>query len=198
MGKNPDWHRTWFIDTIQKQSLNMSIPKLTLLFILFTSFVSRPEDLAYNYIDQYRDLAVVEMQRSGVPASITLAQALHETNYGQSDLARKANNHFGIKCKHYWQGKTYKHKDDDYINGKLIKSCFRSYDSSTDSYIDHSNFLRNSDHYKVLFTFDKYDYKAWAHGLKSCGYATDKRYAEKLIRKIEKYDLDQYDYWVAK
>lgn len=176
----------------------MSLLKLTLIFLVFTSFLSRPDDLANNYIDQHRDLAIVEMQRSGIPASITLAQALHETNYGRSNLATKAKNHFGIKCKHYWQGKTYKHKDDDYIDGKLIKSCFRAYDSDFDSYIDHSNFLMQSDHYKVLFTFDKTDYEAWAHGLKSCGYATDKKYADKLIRKIKKYNLDQYDYWVAK
>lgn len=174
----------------------------SLLSVLLTacvslSFVSRPYDAAYNYIETYRDLAIVEMQRSGIPASITLAQALHESNYGLSDLALKANNHFGIKCKSYWQGKTYRHKDDDYINGRLIKSCFRSYQQAIDSYIDHSNFLSNTAHYRPLFALDRYDYKAWAHGLKSCGYATDKRYAEKLIKKIERYDLHQYDYWTA-
>ena len=166
------------------------------LFCLLFNANTRPEEMAFAYIDQYRDFAVVEMHRTGVPASITLAQALHETNYGTSSLATSANNHFGIKCKHYWQGGTYYHKDDDFRDGKLIESCFRSYDQAFDSYIDHSNFLKHSAHYKPLFAIDKHDYKGWAHGLKSCGYATDASYADKLIKKIEKYNLDQYDYWL--
>lgn len=175
-------------------------PLLVFLLLGTLSFTDsvRPEDAAASYIETYKDLAIVEMHRSGVPASITLAQALHESNYGMSDLATKANNHFGIKCKAYWQGDTYKHKDDDYINGRLIKSCFRSYDTALDSYIDHSNFLMHTSHYQPLFALDRYDYKAWAHGLKSCGYATDKRYAEKLIRQIERYNLQDYDYWTPR
>lgn len=174
------------------------LPIVLCLIALVCSSSSRPEHVAFTYIDQYRDLAVVEMQRSGIPASITLAQALHESNYGMSDLATRANNHFGIKCKSYWRGETYRHKDDDYIDGRLIKSCFRSYMSALDSYVDHSNFLMQTSHYQPLFDLVKTDYKGWAHGLKQCGYATDKSYAGKLISIIEKYDLEQYDYWVAR
>lgn len=149
---------------------------------------------AYNYIEEHKELAVIEMYRSGIPASITMAQALHESNFGKSDLATKANNHFGIKCKSYWKGTTYQHKDDDYINGKLIKSCFRSYSSVFDSYIDHSNFLKGTSHYQNLFELSKTDYKSWAIGLQKSGYATDPKYSEKLIKFIEKYGLDKLDY----
>ena len=147
-----------------------------------------------DYISKYKDLAIVEMHRSGIPASIILAQALHESNAGKSPLATKANNHFGIKCKSYWTGDTYYHKDDDLDNrGRLIESCFRSYDTAVESYVDHSNFLLESDRYDPLFTIDKDDYVAWAWGLKQCGYATDPNYAVKLIKLINKYDLKSYD-----
>lgn len=163
--------------------------------LLIMSFTVNPWDEATSsYIETYKDLAVVEMHRSGIPASITLAQALHESQIGGSDLAVHANNHFGIKCKSYWVGMTYKHKDDDYdSNGNLIKSCFRSYESVVDSYVDHTNFLTQSAHYSELFNYDKTDYFMWAHGLKKCGYATDPNYAHKLIDKIEKYQLYIYD-----
>ncbi len=167
-----------------------------LIYSLFSilSFDSSKELATNQYIEKYKDLAVIEMHRSGIPASITLAQALHESGVGASDLAVYANNHFGIKCKSYWQGNTYKHKDDDYDNnGNLIKSCFRSYESVIDSYVDHSNFLTQSEHYSVLFSYEKSDYKRWAYGLKNCGYATDPQYAFKLIDKIEKYQLYLYD-----
>lgn len=159
------------------------------------SFSVNPWDEATsNYVDTYKDLAIVEMHRSGIPASITLAQALHESQTGGSDLAIYAKNHFGIKCKSYWSGKTYSHKDDDYDqDGNLIQSCFRSYDTVIDSYIDHTNFLTQSAHYSELFNYDKSDYSKWAHGLKKCGYATDPNYAQKLINKIEKYQLYIYD-----
>ena len=124
----------------------------------------------------------------------TIAQALHESNYGKSPLATKANNHFGIKCKTYWNGSTYYHKDDDLDKkGKLIDSCFRAYDRVHDSYIDHSNFLKHTAHYQHLFNLGSRDYVGWAHGLKSSGYATDPQYAEKLIRYIEKYNLHELD-----
>ncbi|MFT4535565.1 MAG: flagellum-specific peptidoglycan hydrolase FlgJ [Saprospiraceae bacterium] len=154
-----------------------------------------PKDAAANaYVEKYKDLAIVEMHRSGIPASITLAQALHESGIGDSDLAIFANNHFGIKCKSYWKGQTYNHKDDDFDeSGNLIKSCFRSYESVIDSYVDHSNFLTQSAHYSELFNYDKTDYKRWAFGLKNCGYATDPEYAFKIINKIEKYQLNMYD-----
>jgi len=165
------------------------------LYFLCSSFdVDNPTIATEAYIDQYKDLAIHEMQRSGVPASITLAQALVESQYGTSDLAVQANNHFGIKCKSYWTGSTYYHKDDDRNKaGQLIESCFRSYHSVMDSYVDHSNFLRHQPWYEELFTYKTTDYKSWAIGLKKCGYATDKRYAEKLIQKIERFGLFQYD-----
>ena len=159
-------------------------------------FFSDKDTLAYDYIEKHHELAVSEMYQSGIPASITLAQALHESNYGKSDLALKANNHFGIKCKKHWTGEVYLHKDDDLDkSGKLIKSCFRSYNSHVDSYRDHSDFLSTSNNYTELFKLSKTDYLNWAHGLKKSGYATDPDYAIKLIKKIEKYDLSKYDYW---
>jgi flagellum-specific peptidoglycan hydrolase FlgJ len=149
---------------------------------------------ANDYIDQYSELAVIEMYRTGIPASITLAQALHESNVGKSDLATRANNHFGIKCKSYWKGSTYFHEDDDLDDaGRLIESCFRSYETVHDSYIDHSNFLKYTENYQNLFSVDIKDYKGWAYGLKSSGYATDIRYSEKLIKYIEKYQLHHFD-----
>ena len=170
---------------------------LLLACTLFSvSFSFTPESGAHYYIDQYRDLAIVEMYRSGIPASITLAQALHESNYGTSELVHSANNHFGIKCKSTWIGDTYFYEDDDYDQyGNLMKSCFRSYDTDIDSYVDHSNFLMGRSNYHALFSYGKTDYVSWAHGLKKSGYATDPNYAEKLIKKIEKYRLDQYDRW---
>lgn len=173
--------------------------RLIAVVICFTPLLSfnynNPLDaMAYDYLDQYGDLAVVEMYRSGIPASITLAQGLHESNYGTSSLATRANNHFGIKCKSYWQGHTYYHQDDDYNDrGDLIESCFRSYNSAVESYVDHSNFLMYSAHYSQLFDLSKTDYVGWAYGLKECGYATDISYSQKLIAKIEKYDLSRFD-----
>ncbi len=150
--------------------------------------------MAVSYVNQFSELAVAEMHRSGIPASITLAQGLHESNYGQSKLSTLANNHFGIKCKKTWTGKTYYHKDDDYDDkGKLLDSCFRAYGDAIESFIDHSNFLRQSTNYISLFNYSNTDYQRWAYGLKSCGYATDPQYAFKLINIIEKYDLDRFD-----
>ena len=152
------------------------------------------EALALSYIEKHKELAIIEMHRSGVPASITLAQALIETNVGRSDLAVKANNHFGIKCKRTWNGDTYYHEDDDLnAEGELIESCFRAYGSVIESYADHSNFLRTKENYMPLFLLDRYDYKNWAYGLKRSGYATNPEYAHMLIRKIETFGLDAYD-----
>jgi flagellum-specific peptidoglycan hydrolase FlgJ len=162
----------------------------------FFSFDRTLDALADDYIEQHKELAIIEMHRSGVPASITLAQALHETDFGRSRLAKEANNHFGIKCKTYWQGQIFYHKDDDYDKaGKLIESCFRRYNSNLESYVDHSNFLTQSERYAPLFKLPTFDYKSWAHGLKKCGYATDPGYADKLIKKIERYNLSQYDFY---
>lgn len=171
----------------------MILVRLVLVMILFSSF-NRSEELTFSYIDTYQELAVIEMHRTGVPASITLAQAILESQSGTSSLAVNSNNHFGIKCKSYWNGNSYYHKDDDRDpTGKLIPSCFRAYNEVMDSYIDHSNFLKYSAHYGKLFTIDMKDYEGWARGLKECGYATDKSYAEKLIKTIKKYQLFVYD-----
>lgn len=147
-----------------------------------------------NYIEQYKFLAIDEMYRSGIPASITMAQAIIESNGGSSKLSRMTNNHFGIKCKDYWEGDTYYHPDDDRdATGRLIPSCFRKYNSVRQSYQDHSDFLMNTEHYRPLFAFGKMEFKAWAEGLELCGYATDENYAEKIIRTIEIYNLQELD-----
>lgn len=142
-----------------------------------------PQDV---YIEQYSVLAVEEMYRSGVPASITLAQGLLESRYGLSELAVKGNNHFGIKC-HNWTGGTMYHDDD------RKGECFRKYDSPEESFRDHSDFLRYRDRYKFLFDLEPTDYKGWAHGLKKAGYATDSAYPQKLIKLIEEYELHRFD-----
>ncbi|MGF7231980.1 glycoside hydrolase family 73 protein [Arachidicoccus sp.] len=138
------------------------------------------------YIDRYKDIAMEEMIRTGVPASITLAQGILESGCGESALAKESNNHFGIKCKTEWTGaKTY--HDDDARN-----ECFRVYASAEDSYRDHSNFLRNRPYYTNLFSLNPRDYTAWAYGLKKDGYATEKDYPKNLIHIIETYHLEDY------
>ncbi len=140
-----------------------------------------------EYIKKYAPIAVSEMKRTGVPASITLAQGLLESGAGNSRLATKANNHFGIKCHKNWTGKTISHDDD--AKGE----CFRAYDKAEESFRDHSDFLRYNDRYKFLFDYDPTDYKSWCFGLKKAGYATDPKYATKLIDIVEKYNLHRYD-----
>lgn len=140
-----------------------------------------------NYIRQYRDLAVEEMKRYRIPASITLAQGLLESGAGQSTLARKSNNHFGIKCGSDWDGPTVSHDDD--ARGE----CFRAYKHPKQSYEDHSKFLANRSRYASLFKLKMTDYKGWAKGLKKAGYATNPRYADQLIDIIELYELHKYD-----
>lgn len=140
----------------------------------------------HEYIAQYKGIAIEEMNRYGIPASIKLAQALLESGNGNSTLAREANNHFGIKCTPEWPGgKAY--KDDDRRN-----DCFRVYERVEDSFRDHSQFLLRN-RYAALFELNKDDYRGWARGLKSAGYATNPRYAELLINLIERYELHQYD-----
>lgn len=139
-----------------------------------------------TYIDQYKDLAIREMQRYRIPASITLAQGLFESRAGLSDLAVKGNNHFGIKC-HGWTGRSVFHDDD------ASQECFRAYENAFESYEDHSKFLAGSQRYSRLFALKTTDYRGWAHGLKACGYATNPNYANKLIEIIELYRLYQYD-----
>ncbi len=142
---------------------------------------------AEQYITAYSDAAVTDMARTGVPASITLAQGMFESDYGNSPLAKDANNHFGIKCHKEWTGPTY-HQDDDAPN-----ECFRKYMDVWQSYADHSEFLRTRERYASLFELSKTDYKGWAHGLKRAGYATNPHYAHRIIDLIERYDLTRFD-----
>jgi len=162
---------------------------LIALFLLLgiVCLVAKDDTPQERYVKKYADMAVKEMIRSGVPASITLAQGMLESGNGQSRLAVQGNNHFGIKCHKGWEGKTLHHDDD------APGECFRVYESVADSYKDHSDFLRYRDRYKFLFDLDRTDYKGWAYGLKKAGYATDPGYPAKLIKYIEEYDLARYD-----
>lgn len=139
-----------------------------------------------NYIKKYKDIAIKQQKKHGIPASITLAQGLLESAAGQSRLAQEANNHFGIKCGNEWGGKTIKHK------AEKGKECFRKYKKVEDSFDDHSKFLKRK-RYESLFKLKSTDYKNWAKGLRKCGYATDPKYPEKLISLIERYELYRYD-----
>ena len=167
--------------------------KIRLFFVLFclisVEILASPTEKTpqEKYIEKYAPLAVSEMYRSGVPASITLAQGLLESGNGQSELARMSNNHFGIKCHNNWQGGKVYYDDD--AKGE----CFRKYSHPSESYRDHSDFLRFRDRYKFLFDYKVTDYKSWAYGLKKAGYATDPAYPKKLIKLIEEYDLHEYD-----
>lgn len=158
----------------------------TFLFASVSNLIfAQPSDVVQKYIDTYKNVAIAEEIRTGVPAAITLAQGIHETGAGTSDLVLASNNHFGIKC-NGWTGQTVSHDDD--AKGE----CFRKYDSPIDSYKDHSDFLKNRSYYASLFNLDPTDYKGWAHGLKRAGYATNPKYAQILIKLIEDYNLEQY------
>lgn len=178
----------------------MFLSKVSMLLLFFFPW-HPPESIktyVLTYIEQYKYAAIDEMARSGIPASIILAQAIVETNAGTSNLARKSNNHFGIKCKDYWEGETYFSPDDDKdINGNIIPSCFRQYSTVLDSYKDHSDFLMQTEHYQGLFGYDKTEYVQWANGLQLCGYASDPDYADKLIKTIKLYGLDELDYYTV-
>ena len=140
-----------------------------------------------QYVDTYKDAAIAQMKRLGVPASVILAQGILETESGNSDLVKKSNNHFGIKCKSSWTGMSVSHTDD------APDECFRKYNSAFESYKDHSDYLYSSPRYASLFQLDHTDYKGWAYGLKKAGYATNPRYPQILISNIEKYNLQQYN-----
>ena len=165
--------------------------KYILLFIslfLYIQVIALPKQFTREeYIQKYYQLAISEMQRSGIPASITLAQGCWESQNGNSVLATEGNNHFGIKCKSEWTGKKIYHDDD------ARHECFRKYEHAEASYIDHSNFLMSGSRYGFLFQLDRKDYNAWAYGLKKAGYATDPIYAERLIKIIEENKLYTYD-----
>lgn len=174
----------------------LSVRMVTILIVIFiwhADVLSQNNDnVVINYIEKYKDIAMREMQMYKIPASITLAQGLLESGNGNSALAKRSNNHFGIKCHKNWNGKRTYHDDD--AKGE----CFRVYDSPADSYRDHSLFLANGQRYAFLFDLKITDYKGWAKGLKKAGYATLPTYANVLIRLIENYNLTQYDQMVVK
>ncbi|GAA4727834.1 glucosaminidase domain-containing protein [Flavisolibacter ginsenosidimutans] len=166
--------------------------KKRILFLLFfaglaalTTFAQSKETVQ-AYVDKYKVIAIEEMQRTGVPAAITLAQGIHESGAGTSDLVLKSNNHFGIKCKTEWDGDKVYHDDD--ARGE----CFRKYDDPAVSYRDHSDFLRTRPYYASLFKLDPMDYEGWAYGLKKAGYATNPRYPQILIKLIQDFNLQDY------
>lgn len=163
---------------------------ITLLVLLSFGIAGQAQNVTNsaieNYIDQYKGLAMSEQIRTGVPAAITLAQGIFETGGGTSELCLNAHNHFGVKCKGQWDGETYSY-DDDHKD-----ECFRKYQNDRQSFMDHSNFLKNNQRYSRLFKIDTKRYRKWAEGLHECGYATNKQYASKLIGYIEQYNLEQY------
>lgn len=160
---------------------------LLFLLISLNSFSQRSKKIApTEYISTYKDIAIEEMHRSGIPASITLSQGMLESENGNSSLATEGNNHFGIKC-HDWTGKKVYHDDD------AKNECFRKYGSAQESFIDHTEFLRGKSRYSFLFDYSSTDYKKWAHGLKKAGYATNPSYPQLLIKLIEDYKLYVYD-----
>ena len=159
-----------------------------LLLVATTTAQAQRKNARYvDYINQYKDLAISHMKDYKIPASITLAQGILESGAGTSQLARKSNNHFGIKCGSSWRGPSVRHTDD------APNECFRAYKHAQESYKDHSLFLTNGARYAFLFKLDIADYKAWARGLKKAGYATDPSYANRLITIIEDYELYKYD-----
>ncbi len=164
----------------------LSIGFLLLTLVLGGNLSAQKPDQVRAYIETYKELAMQEMLRSGVPASITLAQGIYESTAGTSDLVLASNNHFGIKCNNTWTGESVKHDDD------LRNECFRKYPCAEDSYRDHSDFLRYRPRYAFLFALDPTDYKGWANGLKKAGYATSPKYPQALIKLIEDYQLQDY------
>ena len=167
----------------------MTIRKILALLLLVsvTVQVNGQQLTREQYIDMYKSIAVKHMHKYRIPASITLAQGCLESGDGNSVLARRANNHFGIKCHDDWNGRTYRHDDDK------RRECFRKYDNAEESYADHAKFLTGRSRYSSLFDLKITDYKGWAHGLKAAGYATNPQYAKLLIDIIEEYQLYKYD-----
>lgn len=176
---------------VKKEPTPVKIQKVNEADAIHADLLRRKPNLNENilaYIDEYNDIAVLEMIAYKIPASITLAQGILESNSGRSRLSVKGNNHFGIKC-HTWDGERIYHDDD------ARQECFRKYDHPLTSFRDHSLFLFGRKRYASLFDLKKKDYKGWAKGLRKAGYATDRRYPAKLITLIETYDLDKYDHF---
>ena len=159
---------------------------LIALFPLISAAQPKVSD-AEKYIAKYHELAINEMQLFGIPASITLAQALHESDNGTSQLALKANNHFGVRCSSNWNGKRF------HRNGNKKNYCFRKYNTVAEAYQDRSSFLSKNKKYAFLFKYSQQDYIHWAKGLQRAGYASSKTYAKQLINTIKRYNLAQYD-----
>jgi uncharacterized FlgJ-related protein len=177
--------------TLISSTTNNMFRKSILLILILTTFSSlgdaNPLMSRTEYYNKYQNLAVEQMQTYGIPASITLAQGILESNSGSSILATKAHNHFGIKCHSNWTGEKI-YLDDDAAN-----ECFRSYDKAEESYIDHSEFLKKGKRYQFLFSYNQTDYVNWARGLKQAGYATNPKYADLLIQIIEELKLNKLD-----
>lgn len=161
------------------------LASIVFLFAMVHAF-SQQDATVQAYINTYASLAINEQIRTGIPAAVKLAQAIHESGAGKGDLALRSNNHFGIKCKSNWTGATAYHDDD--AKGE----CFRAYDSVYFSFRDHSDFLKGSSRYAGLFKLEPTDYQGWATGLKAAGYATNPRYPQIIIRLIETYELNRY------
>lgn len=191
------WHDLWASLAFTKSYVALTSLRtlcLALVVVLSSSWKSLENNAEILYIETYRDLAIQEMHLHGIPASIKLAQALVESDAGRSVLATRANNHFGIKCKSWWTGGEYFYADDDLDHsGRLTASCFRIYESVPQSFGDHSVFLKTSERYALLFSPETKNYQEWALGLQRCGYATNPRYAKKLIQVIEHYRLYELD-----
>lgn len=191
------------MDTMLKNKLKKSLKAhistcfygLVWVCVLLVSPLStHAQDARLAYVARYKDIAIKEMERAGVPASIKLAQGLLESGAGRSLLSREANNHFGIKCHSDWTGETFYLEDDDRDgSGQIIKSCFRVYKNADESFVAHSDFLRGKQRYAALFQLDRKDYISWANGLLKAGYATSPDYAEKLIGIIEDLQLNRFD-----
>lgn len=165
----------------------MRVLILLALALSISAAQAQTPDAINAYVEKYKAIAIEEMNKYGIPASITLAQGIHESGCGSSILALRSNNHFGIKCHEEWCGQTYHHDDD------APQECFRVYNCPEESFRDHSEFLKCRPRYATLFSLEKGDYKAWARGLKAAGYATNPRYPDIIIKLIEDYNLNQYD-----
>jgi flagellum-specific peptidoglycan hydrolase FlgJ len=169
-------------DNNPKKIKNKSVKSVNRFFKTMTN-----EQRTHWYVNTYSKISIEEMKKFGIPASITMSQGILESNSGKGSLALKSNNHFGIKCHKGWRGKKVYHDDD--AKGE----CFRKYKNPEKSYRDHSIFLESRDRYNSLFKYNKKNYVKWAKGLKKAGYATDPKYAEKLISIIERYELWKLD-----
>jgi len=174
-------------ESVKKEPVVVTEEKNTVVKTASTPVKKTNVNITQEYINTYSTVAIEEMHKYKIPASITLAQGVLESGSGRSVLAIKSNNHFGIKCHKGWKGHSVSHDDDE------LGECFRKYKHPKTSYEDHSKFLTSRSRYASLFKLKLTDYVGWAHGLKKAGYATDKKYPNKLISIIKKYNLDQYD-----